>query len=189
VVGLLDRDGHGALDVLGERAGPGAAEAAARPAHAAAEEVLEADGAAAAAAPAAAEQLLEEVGEVPGVEAAADVAGVPAAGRRRGRRPVGAVGVVDLALLGVGEHLVGLVDVLEDVGGLRVVLVAVGVVLAGELAVGLLDVVLVGAPGDAEGLVVVLERHGVPPFVQASERVTVTRAGRTSLPRRLNPCW
>jgi hypothetical protein len=57
--------------------------------------------------------------------------------------------VVLLALLRVGEHGVGLADVLElllrGVPG-----VLVGVVLARELAVGLLDRGLVGILGDAE---------------------------------------
>ena len=56
--------------------------------------------------------------------------------------PVGAELVVLLALLGVAEHLVGLVDLLElRLGGL-VAGVHVGMVLAGELAVRLLDLLL-----------------------------------------------
>ena len=47
--------------------------------------------------------------------------------------------VVLLALVGVAEDVVGLPDLLEALLGLRVLRVAVGVVLARELAVGLLD--------------------------------------------------
>ena len=48
-------------------------------------------------------------------------------------------GVVLLALLGVRERVVGLLDLLEALLGRAVAGVAVGVVLAGQLAVGLLD--------------------------------------------------
>jgi hypothetical protein len=66
-----------------------------------------------------------------------------------------AVLVVDLALVGVREHLVGLGELLEALLGLRVVRVGVRVRLAGEAAEGLLDLGLVGLAADAEDLVVV----------------------------------
>ena len=64
-----------------------------------------------------------------------------------GPRPAGpaaaeranAAGVVLLALLRVRERVVGALDLLEALLGRRVVGVAVGVVLAGQLAVGPLD--------------------------------------------------
>ena len=66
-----------------------------------------------------------------------------------------AVGVVDLALLGVGEDLVGLGGLLELLLGLGVVVVDVGVELAGEAAEGLLHLGPVGVAADPEHLVVV----------------------------------
>ena len=54
-----------------------------------------------------------------------------------------AVAVVRRAALGVGQDLVGLGGLLELLLGLRVVVVDVGVQLAGELAEGLLDLGLV----------------------------------------------
>ena len=66
-----------------------------------------------------------------------------------------AVGVVELAPLGIGEHLVGAGGLLELLLRLRVVGVDVRVQLARELAERLLDLRVVGAPVDAERVVVV----------------------------------
>ena len=66
------------------------------------------------------------------------------------------VAVVELALLGVAEHLVGLGALLEERLGLLVARVAVGVVLHGLGPVGLLDLGAVGLAGDAEHLVEIL---------------------------------
>jgi len=64
--------------------------------------------------------------------------------------------VVEAPPLRVGEHLVGLRDLLEALLGLVVVLgIAVGMVPEGELAVSFLDVVLARGAGHAEDLVVV----------------------------------
>jgi ABC-type uncharacterized transport system permease subunit len=63
--------------------------------------------------------------------------------------------IVGRALVRVGEHLVGLFGLLEAVLRLLVTLIAVRVMLHGQLAVGLLDVVVGGAFGQAEGFVVV----------------------------------
>ena len=71
--------------------------------------------------------------------------------------PVRPERVVALALLGVGQDGVGLVDLLE---ALRGALVDVRVVLAGELPVGRLDGLVVGGLRHAENLVVVLVFHG-----------------------------
>ena len=76
----------------------------------------------------------EDVAEVGGEAAAAEPRAAAEAGEH-------AAGVVLLALLGVRERVVGLLDLLEALLGLRVVLVAVGVVLARQLAVGALDLV------------------------------------------------
>src|SRR5207253_7157278 len=72
--------------------------------------------------------------------------------------PVGAEGVVALALLRIRENFVGLADFFEPLASvLR--LGDVGVVLAGEPPVGGLDGLIVGVLVDAEGPVVVLEFH------------------------------
>ncbi len=84
----------------------------------------------------------------------------PAAAARRER--IGAQ-VVHLALLRVGEHLVGLGDLLEPLLGLRV-RVDVRVQLAGEPPVGLLDLVGVRVPAHAkQAVVVVHHRHPYAP--------------------------
>src|SRR5947209_6257039 len=83
------------------------------------------------------EQVGQDVAKGRGVESAA---AKPAAGERpAGERPRAAV--VLLALLGVAEHVVGLGDLLEARLRLLIAGVAIGVVLARELAVGLLDLI------------------------------------------------
>jgi hypothetical protein len=74
-----------------------------------------------------------------------------------------AVLVVGRALVAVGEHLVGLFDLLEFLLGLAccITLIAVGVVLHRQLAIGLLDVVVRGVLGNAQDLVVIAFGHGV----------------------------
>src|SRR5207247_4316028 len=90
----------------------------------------------------------EEVGDVAEVEV--EPAGPAAAPTgKSARTPVGrAEGVVLLALLGVGEDVVGALDLLEALLRLRVARVLVRVVLADELAVRLLDLVLRRAARD-----------------------------------------
>ena len=66
--------------------------------------------------------------------------------------------IVHTALLGVGEHLVGLgglFELLDRLGRL----VAVGVILQRQAAVRLLDVVFGGAPLDAQDFVVIALRR------------------------------
>ena len=104
----------------------------------------------------------EEVRDVAEVEVE-----VPAAAAAAGKSgaPVGrAEGVVLLALLGVREHVVGALDLLEALLGLLVARVRVRVVLARELAVGLLDLVLRRALRDAERVVERFRsrRHSAP---------------------------
>ena len=112
-----------------------------------------------------AEEGVEDVGE------AAEAGGVEALGAARARDAGLAEHVVLLAPLGIGEDLVGLVDLLEPLRGGRV-RVDVGVPLLGELAEGALDRGVVGSPLDAEHLVVVaLTDHG-------RLRVYGTRASR-----------
>src|SRR5215471_159236 len=65
------------------------------------------------------------------------------------------------ALVGIGEHGVGLADLLEALLGARVAGILVRMVLTSEGAVGLLQRGVVGVAGDAEDLVVVLGRHAM----------------------------
>ena len=103
----------------------------------------------------------EEVGEdVPDPAEAAKAAGA-AAGPERARIEAAedpAAGVVALALLGVGQNVVGLLDLLEALLGRLVALVAVRVVLPRELPVGLLDLVRRGLLVDPEDVVWILDR-------------------------------
>ena len=86
-----------------------------------------------------------------------------------------AAGVVLLALLGVGEGVVGLLDLLELLLGLLVAGVAVRVVLAGELAVGLLDLIRARLARHAEHRVQIARGH---------QALTTTRAARRTWPSR-----
>ena len=76
-----------------------------------------------------------------------------------GRCPHAAEPIILRALVGVGEHGVGLADFLEARlrGGIAGVLV--GVELPGEVAIGLLELGVLGVAPDAEDGVVVLGRH------------------------------
>ena len=67
--------------------------------------------------------------------------------------------VVLLPLLGVREHAVGFRDLLETLGGRRVVGVGVRMILLGEAPIRLLDVALTGRLGNAEDLIEVLRCH------------------------------
>jgi hypothetical protein len=137
-----------------------AAPARARTASVASEEVFVPDATASAARPEIAEDRPEEVRKISGVtgvlrvEAAASGC---AAGRALGvPLPVRTKGVVPLALLGVGQHLVRLgrlAKPLARIFGLR----DVRMVLAGQLAIGRPDRLFVGLPVDAENLVIVPE--------------------------------
>ena len=75
---------------------------------------------------------------------------------------VGPEAVVAGTGVGVGQHVVRLVDLLEPLLGGRV-LVHVRVVAAGQLAVGPLDLVGVGGARDPEDLVVVTGHRGLTP--------------------------
>src|SRR5206468_2490694 len=95
-----------------------------------------------AAAYAAAEHPAEDVAQVaqiPEVEPLGGVPREPAAGSRTSVG--GAERVVLLPLLGVREHVVRVLDLLEALLGLLVARIRVRVVLTGKLPVGLLDLV------------------------------------------------
>ena len=84
--------------------------------------------------------------------------------------------VVARPLVAIGENRVGLGGLLEFLLSLLVALVAIGMVLKGQLAIRALDLLITGVFRHAEDLVVV-------PFTHAF--ATFTIAGRTSLsPRR-----
>src|SRR5262249_26295889 len=69
--------------------------------------------------------------------------------------------VVLLSLLGVAQYLIRLRDLLEGLGGFRVVRILIRVMLRGELAVLLFDLVLRCGRGNAEDRVEVLRLgHG-----------------------------
>ena len=122
-----------------------------------------------AAAPAAApEDAAEQVGEVDAV--LVEGARVePAAGCGTAHAGL-AQEVVLLALLRIGEDLVGLRDLLEALLGSRIVRVLVGVRLAHELAIGLLDLVGARVAGDAERLVMVRHQDSPTPKVPHDHR-------------------
>ena len=108
----------------------------------------------------AAEAAAEEGGEnvaqihiIKAAEAAAKAA--TATGSKVRIHPCMAVLVIALALRGVAQHLVGLVDLLEPGLGLLVAGIQVGVVLLGQLAVGLLDLIVRGGAVYAQHLVVI----------------------------------
>src|SRR5438034_3927202 len=106
-----------------------------------------------AAGPARAEEVSEQVADDV-LEVAAEV---EARASRRALREGGVPeAVVEAPPLRIGEHLVGLRDLLEALLGLvAVVGIAVGMILEGELAVSFLDVVLGRGAGHTEDLVVV----------------------------------
>jgi hypothetical protein len=68
--------------------------------------------------------------------------------------------VIGRAFVGVLEDLIGLGDFLELGLGFRVVGIAVGVELHGELAIGALERLLVRPTIDAEHLVIIAFGHG-----------------------------
>ena len=113
-------------------------------------------------------ELPEQVGEV---DVLVGEAARPGTTRPGAARAVGAEGVELLALLGVGEQVVGALDLLEPLLGRGVTLVGVGMVLARELAIGLLDLVVGRRPRHAED-VVRAAGHGYS--------ATITRAGRST---------
>src|SRR5207244_2581144 len=119
----------------------------------------------------AAEQVGEDVADP---AEAAEAARAPTATAERVRVEAGAedpaAGVVALALVGVRQDRVGLLDLLEPLLRRRVARVLVRVVLARELAVGLLDLLVGGLLVDAERLV------GIPD--RGHQAATTTRAGR-----------
>ena len=125
---------------------------------------------------AAAAALPEDVAQPEDVaEAAEDVfesgedVGVEAAGGGTAQARV-AEAVVHVALVGIGQHRVGLGRFLEGILGLLVAGIAVGVVLEGELAVRALDFLIRRGLGDAKHFVVIALAH---------DRATFTIAARS----------
>jgi hypothetical protein len=113
-------------------------------------------GAIASTAAGAAEDVREDVAEV-ARERTRIEAPRAAGGAEAAERPAPAV--VGLALLGIGEDIVRLRDLLEALLRLLVAPVAVRVVLAREPPVGLLDLLVGGVLAYAEDLVVVGSRR------------------------------
>src|SRR5258706_9630336 len=119
--------------------------------------------------PSLAEEGPEEIGEPAGIVAKRILTGLPrvdvlesagpggTSAPLRELLPLRADRVIALALLGIAEDLVGLVDLFELFLRVRL-FVDVRVVLARELSVGLLDVVGRRVLRNAKGLVVILVR-------------------------------
>ena len=107
-----------------------------------------------AAAEAAAEEAAENVAQVAEIEAACPVSAALARAIV-GVHPGEAELVIFLALIGIGQHLVGLVDLLELLLGLLVAGVHVRVILPGQLFVCFFDLVLAGALFNAQDLVII----------------------------------
>src|SRR5437867_148964 len=119
--------------------------------------------------------------------AAAPCAGPPPAATakaaRAGERAIPAQLIVFLALLGVAQDVVRFIDLLEALGGLRIVGIAVRVMLFGQPPKGFLDFVRRGGFGDSQHLIVVaLCCHYCPCQVS-----TTTRSGRSNVSRILYP--
>src|SRR5437870_4085665 len=74
---------------------------------------------------------------------------------RLGHLPALAVAVVLVALLGVAQHLVGAVDLLEALLGALIARIYVRMMLARQFAVGLLDLFLRSAPFESKHIVIV----------------------------------
>src|SRR5262249_55848538 len=127
---------------------------------------------------------LVDVDAVAARASAVRLAAEPAGSGLRIARPVWPEGVVALALRRVGEDLVGLVDLLEPVGGGLDARVLVGMVLARELPVSLLDRLGVGGLRDAEDLVVVLVGNGHEGILAGAAPAAQARAGTGSPARR-----
>ena len=87
------------------------------------------------------------------------------------------IAVVRGLLLRVGEHLVGLLGLLEFLFGILVVRIAVRVVLHGQLAVGLLDFVVASVAIDAEDFVVIPFGHDAALSLVSSKGRAGTGAG------------
>ncbi len=125
-----------------------------------------------------AEEAAEQVGEIADVEAAeVDVRPARRTADAAVRR---AEGVVLLALLRVGQHVVRVLHLLEALLGVLVARVRVGVVLARELPVRLLDLVLRGVLRNPER-----RRRACQPSASGAggcggAAATTTRAGRTT---------
>ncbi len=145
VEGLLQGDLRGVLHVLAPR----------RPATA--KERLE-DGLEGAAATAGGPA--EQVAQVEGLTEPGALAPGPTRLLERLRLlPLLPVAVVLPALLGVGQHLVGAVNLLEPLLGLLIAGVDIGVVLAGKPAICLPHLLVGGAARDAKDIVVVPASH------------------------------
>src|SRR5207253_10382406 len=90
--------------------------------------------------------------------------------------PIRAELIVLLALFGIAEDLVGLIDVLEIALGFLVVGIDVAMILARELAIGSFDLRLSRAALDAQDFIVIPELHGGP------EPSTCARKSRSAMP-------
>ena len=105
-----------------------------------------------AAAKAAAEKAAENIAQIAEIKAACAIsAACPVIGIHAGKAEL----VIARLLVGIGEHLVGLVDLLELLLGLLIAGVHVRMVLAGQLFIGSFDLVLGCAFGYAENLIII----------------------------------
>src|SRR5262249_38743972 len=130
-----------------------------------------------AAAAAGAEEVAEEVPEDV-LEPGAEVEAAESPALLEGRV---AEAVVPGSPLGIGQHLVGLPDLLEALLGLHVAGVLVGVVLVRQLAVGLLQVLVAAGAGDPQHLVVVALHRSSPARTSALTRVGADGRARRAI--------
>src|SRR5687768_11809171 len=78
--------------------------------------------------------------------------------------------VVARALIAVGENRVSLGGLLESLFRLFVPLIAIRVMVEGELAIRALDLLVAGGLGHAENLVIVSFAHAFATFTMAGRR-------------------
>ncbi|ELA00912.1 NAD-specific glutamate dehydrogenase [Cupriavidus sp. HMR-1] len=133
-----------------------------------------------------AEDVAEDIAERFREATAAKPAAAESTGHVRVHASV-AVLIVSRLLLGVGEHLVGLLDLLEFLLGFLVIRIAVRMVLHRELAISLLDLVVARVLAYPEHFVVVTFCHGGSYLIGPTEPLHARRAISKKAERSVQP--